>query len=76
MAAEIERQLGEPIDYSRSWTVGDKTSDVAFGRALGTQTALLRSRYWRIEDLSVKPDVLCDSLSEAAHVIIASGAKS
>lgn len=71
MVAEIERQLGGEIDYSRSWTVGDKTSDVEFGRALGTRTVLLRSRYWEIEDLMTKPDSICASLAEAAQVIIA-----
>jgi D-glycero-D-manno-heptose 1,7-bisphosphate phosphatase len=27
-----------PIDFSRSWTVGDKPSDIAAGRAAGTRT--------------------------------------
>jgi len=71
MVVEIERQVGEQIDYLRSWTVGDKTSDMDFGRALGTRTVLLTSRYWTDKDLSPKPDSICESLAEAAEVIIA-----
>ena len=71
IVADIEQQLGEPINYTRSWTVGDKISDIEFGRALGTRTVLLRSRYWTIEELNANPDVICESLSEAARFIIA-----
>lgn len=72
MVAKVVGQLGEPIDYSRSWTVGDKTSDMKFGQTLGTRTVLLRSRYWKTEDLSAKPDVICESLAEASQIIVAS----
>lgn len=66
MAEEIERALGEPIDYSESWMVGDKTTDVNFGKNLGVRTALINSRYWNEATLDCKPDVLVDNLFDAA----------
>jgi D-glycero-D-manno-heptose 1,7-bisphosphate phosphatase len=71
MGRSVERQLGEPIDYPASWTIGDKLSDIEFGAALGTRTALLRSRYWSPGDLTRAPDLLADSLLEAARRIAA-----
>ena len=44
MARRIENSLGY-IAYARSWTAGDKPSDVEFGCRLGMRTALIRSRY-------------------------------
>src|SRR5262245_40432987 len=46
MARLAEQQLGAPIDYGASWTIGDKLTDLQFGISLGTQVALIRSRYW------------------------------
>ncbi|MDD5110303.1 MAG: HAD family hydrolase [Patescibacteria group bacterium] len=68
MTEQIERQLG-PIDYPRSWSVGDKLADIEFGRALGTHRALIRSRYWQESDLKEKPDCIVNSLFEAAKII-------
>jgi D,D-heptose 1,7-bisphosphate phosphatase len=69
LARQVERQLGQPIDYAASWTIGDKLSDLAFGVALGTRTALLRSRYWNDSELETDPDVVADSLYDAARAI-------
>lgn len=69
LARQIEQQLGDAIDHFSSWTIGDKISDVAFGRAIGTRTILLRSRYWETSDLPFQPDDIADSLSEAAATI-------
>jgi D-glycero-D-manno-heptose 1,7-bisphosphate phosphatase len=68
MARQIEEQLGE-IDYAASWTIGDKDKDIEFGKGLGTKTALIRSKYWQEDELSLKPDILVDSLFEAATAI-------
>jgi D-glycero-D-manno-heptose 1,7-bisphosphate phosphatase len=70
MATEIERQLAEPIAYTESWTIGDKISDIGFGRNLGTRTALLHSRYWDEAPASDPPDLIADSLYEAAQAIL------
>ena len=66
----MERQLGRPIDYAASWTIGDKPSDLGFGAALGTRTVLLRSRYWRDGGLPTQPDIVADSLYQAAAAIL------
>lgn len=70
MARQIETQLGEPIAYDRSWVIGDKLSDLEFGRALGTQVCLLRSRYWHEGQLQDSSVLIADSLYRAAQVII------
>jgi D-glycero-D-manno-heptose 1,7-bisphosphate phosphatase len=73
LAGQIEAQLGVPIAYDRSWVIGDKLSDLEFGRALGTHVALLRSRYWDedlLHDVSV---LITDSLWEAARAILTQG---
>ena len=69
LARQIEVQLGEPIDFRGSWTIGDKPSDMEFGQALGTRTILLQSRYWSPSELQLKPDDICGSLLEAVQVI-------
>jgi D-glycero-D-manno-heptose 1,7-bisphosphate phosphatase len=71
MARQIEIQLGEAIAYDRSWVIGDKLSDLEFGRALGTHVCLLRSRYWEQKQLQDASVLFVDSLYQAAQVIIA-----
>lgn len=70
MLRRIEKQLPSPIDFTGSWMVGDKPSDILFGERLGVHTALIRSRYWRGEDLRVRPDLVVDSLLDAANRIV------
>lgn len=69
MARQIEEKLGE-IDYKHSWTIGDKEADVGFGKKAGTKTALIRSQYWKEGELAEQPDVIVDSLKEAADAIL------
>lgn len=62
------RQLHSKV-FSRTecWMVGDKTTDMWFGKRLGIQTVLIRSTYWdatMIED--DPPTHVVDSLYEAA----------
>ncbi len=70
LANHIADAIG-PIDYRLSWTIGDKPSDIEFGRALQTRTALIRSHYWAEGPLSTFPDVVADSLFDAAVQIVA-----
>lgn len=65
----IEDQLG-PIDRKSSWMVGDKESDIGFGRNIGVRTSLIRSRYWDSDTLTEKPDQIVGSLLEFARSII------
>lgn len=69
MAKQIGAEVGG-IDYANSITVGDKVADLMFGKALGTKTALVRSRYWSAEELPQQPDVIVDSLAQAAEYFI------
>lgn len=69
MAKQIEAQIG-PIDYGASWIIGDKIADIQFGQTKGMKTALMRSRYWtEAEAAEVKPDLIVDSLLDAAQQI-------
>ena len=70
LAKDIERQLGNTIVYSESWTIGDKISDIEFGSNLQTHTALLYSRYWDEAPRSNPPDLIAESLYEAAQKIL------
>lgn len=67
MARQAEALRG-PIDYARSWSIGDKPSDVEFGKNLGTKTALIRSEYWTSAP-EPPPDLIVNSLMEAAQKI-------
>jgi D-glycero-D-manno-heptose 1,7-bisphosphate phosphatase len=71
LARQIETQLGEPIAYERSWVIGDKLSDLEFGRAQGTQVYLLRSRYWHEGQRQDASLLIADSLYQAAQAILA-----
>ena len=51
-------------------TIGDKPSDIGFGIALETRTALIRSKYWSQHDLCLEPTIIVDSLYDAAKEII------
>lgn len=68
MAKQIEAAIG-PIDYAQSWTIGDKEADIGFGQRTGTKTALMRSKYWNEQSLKTKPDLVVDSLLDAAQRI-------
>ena len=70
LAREVERQLGQSINYAASWTIGDKLSDLGFGMALGTRTVLLRSRYWSNGELERPPDLIAGCLDEAARFLL------
>lgn len=71
MAQQIERTIG-PIDYAKSWMIGDKLDDVGFGKAIGANTALIKSRYWNEDDITQQPDIIALSLYEAATQILES----
>lgn len=75
MAHLIAEQLSAAIDYQSSWTIGDKPSDIGFGLAIGTNTALIRSRYWTEDDPSVKPTLIVDCLYDAAMLIVDAGGR-
>ena len=69
LAKIIENAIG-PVDYAASWVVGDKVSDIEFGKNIGTRTALIRSRYWQPGALTTHPDIIVDSLWEFAQILL------
>lgn len=69
MAKHIEEQIGA-IDYAASWTIGDREADLGFGVNNGTHTALIRSKYWQEDKLTQAPDMIVDSLWEAANKVL------
>ena len=69
MAKYIEAKIGT-INYDQSWVIGDKVSDIEFGKNIGTKTALIRSKYWTPSNLGVQPDQIVNSLSEFANNMI------
>jgi D-glycero-D-manno-heptose 1,7-bisphosphate phosphatase len=72
LAEQIQRTVAFPIDLSRSWMIGDRITDVEFGRAIGVRTALIHSHYWSADQTSATlADIQCDSLLQAAQAIVA-----
>ena len=67
LAAQIEDRVDSSIDYALSWTIGDKITDAEFGWNLGTNTALLQSVYWRLDELPRSPSLVCSSLYAAVR---------
>lgn len=70
LVAEIARQLAVAIDYEGSWMIGDKVSDLEFGRRLGVRSVILRSRYWTGVELRAPREFQADSLDEAMRRIL------
>lgn len=68
MLRQIKTVISQ-IDYTNSWTIGDKIVDMEFGKNAGTKTALIRSAYWHEGGLSTRPDMVVDSLAEFAERI-------
>lgn len=68
MAKQTEATLG-PIDYAKSWSIGDKIYDHEFGAKLGMRTVLLRSEYWTQAPTNPAPTIIANSLVEAAQKI-------
>lgn len=71
MSDMVEDEIGA-IDYAASWMIGDKPKDVSFGKRLGMQTALIRSRYWQDGELEEQPDMIVGSLFKAVEKITSS----
>lgn len=69
MARQIEAQIGE-IDYSQSWMIGDKFTDLGFGQNLGIKTALIHSRYWTEKEIVLPPTCIVADLYDATEQII------
>jgi D-glycero-D-manno-heptose 1,7-bisphosphate phosphatase len=64
------------LDPARSWMIGDKWHDVQVGQRVGARGILVRTGWGRLEE-DVRADgqdvyAICDTLAEAAAVILTS----
>lgn len=59
------------IDFSRSWMIGDKSSDIRAGKNIGTATILVQTGYGGQETncLDVAADYTVKNLYEAVEII-------
>ena len=62
----LEAAAEHDLDLSASWTIGDKSSDLAAGRAAGTRTILVRTGYGRQQ-----PADLADYVAEDINEVVA-----
>ena len=67
MLLDAARDLG--LDLARSWTVGDKESDVLAGRAAGTRTILVRTGHGAGEN-GESAHFIASDLASAVEIIV------
>ena len=67
----MEEAKKQSIDLASSWMIGDKTSDIAAGKAAGVKTILVKTGYAGKEPgaILVSPDFWADDLIMAAEII-------
>ncbi|MCK4326707.1 HAD-IIIA family hydrolase [bacterium] len=59
------------LDLSKSWTIGDKTTDIESGRRAGTGTILVKTGYaGKDKEFKAKPDYIARDLLDAANYIL------
>ncbi len=66
MLIEAAREFD--LDLSQSYVVGDRKSDIEAGKAAGCVTIFIDCGY--VEPSPENPDIVVDSLTEAADVIL------
>ncbi|NLI15869.1 MAG: HAD family hydrolase [candidate division Zixibacteria bacterium] len=64
-------RLEYDIDYSRSWVIGDKSSDIQAGKNIGAKTILVLTGYAGKEPgaLAITADYTAEDLYEAVEII-------
>jgi D-glycero-D-manno-heptose 1,7-bisphosphate phosphatase len=67
LALQAAKDLG--FDPVESVVIGDKTSDIEFGRALNARTILVRTGYGLEHVHTTRPDMIADNLAHAARLI-------
>lgn len=68
----FEAQRDHRIDLSRSYFVGDKSSDIACGKNAGIRTILVETGYGD-KERDCGPDWIANDLAEAADIILRAG---
>jgi D-glycero-D-manno-heptose 1,7-bisphosphate phosphatase len=64
----LEAAADFDLDLTRSWFIGDKTSDIECGRRAGTRTILVRTGYGAGE--RCKADFTARDVAEAAEIVL------
>ncbi len=67
MLEEASREHG--LDLSRSWMIGDKTSDIECGRRAGLRTLLVETGYGK-DNLTCAADAILPDIGYAADFIL------
>ena len=74
MREQVLEQLDVTVDaiaWEDSWMAGDKLADVQFGQGIGVKTVLLRSEYWKDDELDeIKPNVVADTLFDSLNEVL------
>jgi D-glycero-D-manno-heptose 1,7-bisphosphate phosphatase len=75
MILDAAKQFAQ-IDLAHSYVLGDKASDVEFGKNAGCKSVLLKTGYGervlagKYQSLDVKPDYVCDDMPQAVEIIL------
>ena len=67
----LEAAMDFKLDLSKSFLIGDKTSDIAAGESVGCVTILVKTGKEGKEEgaLPVKPEYLAENLYDAALIL-------
>jgi histidinol-phosphate phosphatase family protein len=65
----FEAQRDHQLDLSRSYLIGDKTSDIGCGRNAGVRTILVQTGYGAHE-IDCRADWIAPDLAQAAEIIL------
>jgi D-glycero-D-manno-heptose 1,7-bisphosphate phosphatase len=71
LAEQASKEFG--FNLAEAVVIGDKTSDIEFGRAIGARTILVRTGYGREHEPNARPDAVVNTLREAARLLSGSG---
>ncbi|MEO1995806.1 MAG: haloacid dehalogenase-like hydrolase [Planctomycetaceae bacterium] len=70
VAAELEQQFPESIDYDRVWVIGDTPADIRCGRAIGARVVAVATGSFDAETLAAaQPDHLCTSFQDPGPLL-------
>jgi D-glycero-D-manno-heptose 1,7-bisphosphate phosphatase len=58
------------LEFSRSWMIGDRDTDIVCGQTAGLKTIAVRSEYASSSIGETVPDAWCEDLWEAANYIV------
>lgn len=68
MFLKAEKEFG--VDLGKSYSIGDKTSDILAGQRAGCRTILAKTGYAGKDKLfKIKPDFVADNLVEAIKIV-------